>query len=272
MIQNVWIVEKDRGRRLFHKRYGTIDIDPDLFSAFLTGLYAFAEAELGETGIDSIEMGDLRWVYIYSHDLLFIIAGDKDDSVAHLKAQLNVIKNSFFFEFPVFTKYWQEKFKLTGFKGIYEQFHPIVDELVNSWILLVEITNAANFMDICEVCQHVISLLCKTIESCDERRKQSLLDTLKLQIFDLIKDDSELSKIVSEDGSIDILRINVFELNDDAVGVLQNILQTSFNALRNELGYSSFQAMVRKKFIPYLKLDWKRIRSLGLDNLLIYLL
>ena len=71
MIQNIWIVEKDRGRRLFHKRYGTIDIDPDLFSAFLSGLYGFAEVELGETGIDSISMGDLKWIYIYSIIHLF---------------------------------------------------------------------------------------------------------------------------------------------------------------------------------------------------------
>ena len=88
MIQNIWIVEKDRGRCLFHKRYGAIDVDPDLFSAFLTGLYGFAEAELGETGIDSIMMGDLKWVYIYSHNLLFVITGEKEDSVPRLKAQL----------------------------------------------------------------------------------------------------------------------------------------------------------------------------------------
>jgi hypothetical protein len=272
MIQNIWIVEKDRGRRLFHKRYGSIDIDPDLFSAFLTGLYAFAEAELGETGIDSIEMGDLKWIYIYSNNLLFVIAGDKDDNVPHLKAQLNVIKNSFFFEFPEFTKHWQEKYKHTGFKDILEEFHPIVDDLVKDWVQLAEITAAANFMDICEVCQHVISLLGKIVESYDEQRKKSLLDTLKLQIFDLIKDDPELSKVISEDGSIDILRVNVFELTQNAVIILQNILITSFYTLRNELGHSNFQAMVRKKFIPYLKLDWRRIRFLGFDNLLIHLL
>lgn len=272
MIQNIWVVEKDRGRRLFHKRYGTIDIDPDLFSAFLTGLYAFAEAELGETGIDSIEMGDLKWIYIYSHDLLFIIAGDKDDSVPQLKAQLNVIKNSFFFEFPVFTKYWQEKFKVKEFEGIYETFHPIVDELVNDWIQLSEITDAANLMDICEVCQHVMSLLCKIVGCYEEQRKNAIFDTLKLQLFELIKDDLELSKIVSDDGSIDILRVNVFELTNNTVNVLKDILLTSFNALRNELGHSNFQAMIHKKFIPYLKLDWKRIRSIGFDNLLIYLL
>lgn len=271
MIQNIWVVEKDRGRRLFHKRYGTIDIDPDLFSAFLTGLYAFAEAELGETGIDSIEMGDLKWIYIYSHDLLFVIAGDKDDSVPQLKAQLNVIKNSFFYEFPVFTKHWQEKFQVKGFEGIYETFHPIVDELVNDWLQLVKVTDAANFMDICEVCQHVISIMCKAIESYDDR-KHFLLDALKQQIAELTKDDSELSKILTEDGNIDILRVNTFKLTDDAIRLLQEIVQQCVNILKNEVGHTNFQAMFRKKFIPYLKIDWKRIRSLGFDNLLIYLL
>jgi hypothetical protein len=271
MIQNIWIVEKDRGRRLFHKRYGTIDIDPDLFSAFLSGLYGFAEAELGETGIDSIEMGDLKWIYIYSHDLLFIIAGEKEDPVPRLKAQLNVIKNSFFFEFPIFTKYWQDTFKGTGFKDVYEQFYPIVDELVNDWLQLAKVTDAANYMDICEVCQHVISILGKVIESCDDR-KHFLLDTFKQQIAELTKNDSELSKVVTKDGDIDILRVNTFKLTDNALHLLQEMVQQSVNTLKNELGHTNFQAMFRKKFIPYLKIDWKRIRSLGFDNLLIYLL
>lgn len=271
MIQNIWIVEKDRGRRLFHKRYGTIDIDPDLFSAFLSGLYGFAEVELGETGIDSISMGDLKWIYIYSRDLLFIIAGDKDDSVPHLKAQLNVIKNSFFFEFPIFTKYWQDTFKHSGFKDVFEKFHPIVDELVNDWLQLVKVTDAANFMDICEVCQHVMSIMCKVIESYEER-KHFLLDTLKQQIAEFTKDDSELSKIFTENGAIDILRVNTFKLTDNAIHLLKEIVQQSVNTLKNELGHTNFQAMFRKKFIPYLKIDWKRIRSVGFDNLLIYLL
>ena len=271
MIQNIWIVEKDRGRCLFHKRYGAIDVDPDLFSAFLTGLYGFAEAELGETGIDSIMMGDLKWVYIYSHDMLFVITGEKEDSVPRLKAQLNVIKNSFFFEFPIFTKDWQDAFKHSAFKDVYEQFHPVVDDLINDWLKLAKVTDAANFMDICEVCQHVVSILCKVIESSDDR-KLFLLDALKLQIADLVKNDSELSKILTGDGDIDILRVNTFKLTDNSAYILKEIVQKSVNTLKNELGYTTFQAIFHKKFIPYLKIDWKRIRSLGFDNLLIYLL
>ncbi|MFX1521324.1 MAG: hypothetical protein ACFFCD_15545 [Promethearchaeota archaeon] len=273
MIQNIWIVEKDKGQCLFHKRFGKIDVDPDLFSAFLTGLYGFAETELGEKkGIDSIEMGNLKWVYMYSHDLLFIIAGEKDDPVPHLKAKLNIIKSNFFAEFPIFTKDWQEAFKHTGSKSIYDQFHPIVDELVADWIQLAEITIAATFMDICEVCQQIVSLLCKIISSCGEERKQAFLDSLKQQISDLIKNNGELSKILTENGAIDILRVNVFKLTENEVELLKELVKQSANILQNELGYTTFQAMFRKMLIPYLKIDWTRIRSLGFDNLLIDLL
>ena len=273
MIQNIWIVEKDKGQRLFHKRFGKIDIDPDLFSAFLTGLYGFAETELGEEkGIDSIEMGDLKWVYMYSHDLLFIIAGEKEDPVSHLRAKLNIIKSNFFAEFPIFTKDWREAFKHTGFKSIYDRFHPIVDELVADWIQLAEITTAANFMDICEVCQQIFSLLCKIISSCGEERKRSFLDTLKLQISDLITSNSELSKILTEDDAIDLLHVNVFKLTENDVELLKELVKQCANTLQNELGYTNFQAMFRKMLIPYLKIDWTRIRALGFDNLLIDLL
>lgn len=272
MIQNIWIVEKDRGRRVFHKQYGTIDIDPDLFSAFLTGLYGFAEVELGEAGIDSISMGDLKWVYIYSRNLLFIIAGDKEDYVPHLKAKLNVIKNEFFAKFTIFNKDWQEAYKHTGFKNLQEQFYPIVDELVADWIQLAKVTDAAYYMDICEVCQHFLAIIRKIIASCGEERKNAILDILKMQIFDLIKGNNELSKIIIEDGFIDFLRVNVFMMPEDAGDILKQILITCFNTLRNELGFTNFQAMFRKKLIPYLKTDWKRIRSLDLDMLLIYLL
>jgi hypothetical protein len=126
-------------------------------------------------------------------------------------------------------------------------------------------------MDICEVFQHVISILGKVIESCDDR-KHFLLDTFKQQIAELTKNDSELSKVVTKDGDIDILRVNTFKLTDNALHLLQEMVQQSVNTLKNELGHTNFQAMFRKKFIPYLKIDWKRIRSLGFDNLLIYLL
>jgi hypothetical protein len=273
VIQNIWIVEKGKGQRLFHKRFGKIDIDPDLFSAFLTGLYGFAETELGEKGgIDSIMMGDLKFCYMYSHDLLFIIAGEQEDLVPHLKAKLHIIKSNFFAEFPIFTKDWRETFKHTNFKSVYEQFNPIVDELVADWKQLAEITNAANFMDICEVCQQIWALLCKIITSSGEDRQQALLDTLKLQISGLIKDNGQLSQILTKDNEIDLLRVNVFKLTENDVELLKKLVKQCAHTLQNELGYTNFQAMFRKMLIPYLKMDWTRIRALGFDNLLIDLL
>jgi hypothetical protein len=266
-------VEKEKGQRLFHKRFGKIDIDPDLFSAFLTGLYGFAETELGEKGgIDSIMMGDLKFCYMYSHDLLFIIAGEQEDLVPHLKAKLHIIKSNFFAEFPIFTKNWRETFKHTAFKSIYEQFNPLIDELVADWTRLAEITTAANFMDICEVCQQIWALLCKIIASCGEDRQHALLDILELQISALIKGNGELSKILTEDGNLNILRVNVFKLTENDVELLKELVKQCANTLQSELGYTNFQAMFRKMLIPYLKMDWTRIRALGFDNLLIDLL
>ena len=61
MIQNVWILEKETGRPVFHKRFGSIEAQDVLLSGFLSAVYSFAESEISGLGIESMEMGE----YIY---------------------------------------------------------------------------------------------------------------------------------------------------------------------------------------------------------------
>ena len=106
MIQNIWIIDKESGRNMFHKVYGSTIVDKDLFSGFLTALYSFAESEIKQQGpgLESVRMGGLQWLYGELKGLLFIIAADKDDQIVLLQSQLDIIQNQFKKQFSIFQK------------------------------------------------------------------------------------------------------------------------------------------------------------------------
>lgn len=93
---NVWVLDSESGITLLYKSYLDLSLDEDLISGLLAALNQFTVFELHE-GIESIEMGGLRWVYLDEKDLnlLFIGASEKIVNSDMLKARLNVIKQAF---------------------------------------------------------------------------------------------------------------------------------------------------------------------------------
>ncbi|MCK4370817.1 MAG: hypothetical protein KAW03_07100, partial [Candidatus Lokiarchaeota archaeon] len=93
---NIWVMESDSGITLVYKPYMDFPINEDLVSGLLTALNQFTIVEFKQ-GIESIEMGGLRWVYISDKDtnLLFIAADSKDVTAETLRARLDVIRYTF---------------------------------------------------------------------------------------------------------------------------------------------------------------------------------
>ena len=93
---NIWILDADSGITLLYKPYMDLPIDEDLISGLLTALNQFTTYELKE-GIESIEMGGLRWSYLENKEsnLLFVATSEKNISSNKLKARLNVIMQTF---------------------------------------------------------------------------------------------------------------------------------------------------------------------------------
>ena len=93
---NIWILDSESGITLLYKPYMDLALDEDLISGLLAALNQFTTYEL-KTGIESIEMGGLRWSYLEDQDsnLLFVATCEKDISSNMLKARLNVIKHTF---------------------------------------------------------------------------------------------------------------------------------------------------------------------------------
>ena len=77
---------------MFNRSYGTTTTDPDLLTSFLSALYRFSEeVSSRHKGIESIEMGGLKWAYNDKDNLLFIAAADKEDDTSDIRAQVNII-------------------------------------------------------------------------------------------------------------------------------------------------------------------------------------
>ncbi len=93
---NIWILDSESGITLLYKAYMDLPIDEDLISGLLAALNQFTTYELKE-GIESIEMGGLRWAYLEEKDanLLFVATSEKNISSNMLRARLNIIMHSF---------------------------------------------------------------------------------------------------------------------------------------------------------------------------------
>jgi len=60
---NVWILDSESGITLLYKPYMDLALDEDLISGLLAALNQFTTYEF-QQGIESIEMGGLRWSYL----------------------------------------------------------------------------------------------------------------------------------------------------------------------------------------------------------------
>ena len=85
-------------------------VNEDLVSGLLTALNQFTIVEFKQ-GIESIEMGGLRWVYIQDKDtnLLFIGADSKQVSAEILRARLDVIRHTFIDQYANDKNRWKDK-------------------------------------------------------------------------------------------------------------------------------------------------------------------
>ncbi len=278
MIHNLWILEKETGRPIFHERFGTIEAQEVLLSGFLSAVFSFAESEISGMGIESMEMGEYILVYCFSHGLLFVMAADKEDSVLTLKTQVNYIKHSFLEEFPIISKGGQDFLRnWDGNSEVFIKFHVILEDLIKSWTDVKFTTSIAEKMDILEVFQQLFSRISKMTfplfkkGTIKQKLQEQLEDTIKYHKHSL--NVEELSQIYnSKETFLDVLSVNVFnpELSAEKVkAILHDLCNSTLFVLKEYLGSKQFSEEFKKHIHPYLKQDWNRIRDLGLDKFLI---
>ncbi|MBD3194797.1 MAG: hypothetical protein GF317_07070 [Candidatus Lokiarchaeota archaeon] len=271
---NVWILNSDSGVTLLYQPYQDLMVNEDLVSGLLTALNQFTVFEFKQ-GIEGIEMGGLRWVYLEDKpsNLLFIAADGKDVSTEILRARLNVIKQSFLQEYGGFN----EEKDWDGNTEMFEPFKSVIEEYYSQWKEAENITTIAEFFDILGIFQQILNIIMNILSRADNTQK--LISKMEMMFNQLksnptYQEDSELQKIsFSSDSGFNIININPSKCDMMKTEKhLINIVKNSIKIFKNELGRKkSMIYFLEEDVFNYLLNNLVLLKELNLDNFLLSL-
>jgi hypothetical protein len=193
---NIWILDNESGILLLYKPFQDLMVNEDLVSGLLAALNQFTVFEF-KSGIESLDMGGLRWVYLEDEEtnLLFVAADTKDVNAEILRARLNVIKQSFIKTYFNDTRNIRREWD--GNTRKFDPFKEVIDEYYSQWKKAEAVTTIAEFFDILGIFQQILNLVMNIVY----RINDPILDQKLLKMFEEFKDredileDPELNKI-----------------------------------------------------------------------------
>jgi hypothetical protein len=272
-------MESDSGINLVYKPYMDFPVNEDLVSGLLTALNQFTIVEFKQ-GIESIEMGGLRWVYILDKEtnLLFIAADSKEVRADTLRSRLDVIRHTFIQQYANEKNRWGSKW--AGNVEIYKQFENVIDEYYTQWKQAESITTVAEFFDMLGIFQQILNLVINVIEGHLSKKKKKRIYKKIDHIFQnysqlgIIKQNPELSSITFQRNTgINVININ--PLNCDMVIVKKeiiNLIKRVVEILKDEEGYFiSLNLFVKENIFEYLISNFSLLNDLNLFIFLIKL-
>jgi len=276
---NIWVLESDSGITLVYKAYMDFPVNEDLVSGLLTALNQFTIVEFKQ-GIESIEMGGLRWVYIQDKDtnLLFIGADSKKVKTDMLRARLDVIRHTFIQQYAGEKNRWQGRW--TGNVEIYKPFENVIDEYYTQWKQAERITTVAEFFDILGIFQQILNLVINVIEVHLSDQNRSKIYNIIEEMFDtyskldIVKKNPELSQITFQ-RKIGINIIGINPMNCDMLLVEKEIIdliRRMVEILKTEEGYfASLKFFIEDNIFDYLLSNFALLNDLNLFLFLIKL-
>ncbi|MFX1238184.1 MAG: hypothetical protein ACFE8P_10745 [Promethearchaeota archaeon] len=272
-------MDSDSGVTLLYKPYKEFSINEDLVSGLLTALNQFTEVEFKQ-GIESIEMGGLRWVYLSEKksSLLFIAADDKAVSSDLISARLNVIKQAFIEEYVRDEEYWAKNW--IGNTDIFEPFKQVIDEYYTQWKQAEKVMDVAEFFDLLGIFQQILNLLQNMIEGHLTLVKRDVIYSKIETMFEnyanneYVQSNEELKKIsFNRNSGINIISIN--PMNCDMAVVekqIVNLVKRVTDLIKEHVDDTSrVNYYIQEKIFDYLLNNFSLIKELDLDVLLLKL-
>ncbi|MFX1467670.1 MAG: hypothetical protein ACFFB8_03335 [Promethearchaeota archaeon] len=272
-------MESDSGITLVYKPYMDFPVNEDLVSGLLTALNQFTMVEFKQ-GIESIEMGGLRWVYIQDKEtnLLFIGADSKDVSAEILRARLDVIRHTFIQQYAHKGNRWGSKW--AGNVEIYKPFEDVIDEYYTQWKQAERITTVAEFFDFLGIFQQILNLVINVIEGHLSGEKKQIIYERIEKIYkhysnlEVVKKNPELRKISFERTigfniiNIDPMNCDMYLVEKQIIGLIRRIVEI----LKEEEGYfSSLKYFIKENIFDYLISNFNLLNDLNLFTFLLQL-
>ena len=277
---NVWILDSESGITLLYKPYMDLSLDEDLISGLLAALNQFTTYEFKQ-GIESIEMGGLRWAYLEDQEakLLFIAAAEKNISANMLKARLNIIMQTFIEQYISGAKEeWSSVWK--GDTDLFSPFKDVIDEYYAQWLTAEDITTIAEYFDILGVFQQILNLLTNLIEAHFPAEKKETINSEIESMFkhylsnEYVKNNSELSKF-SFSRSTGINIINIDPTKCDMLVVekqIINLIRRIVEMIKTQEGYYvSLHYFIEENIFEYLISNMSLLNELNLFKFLLQL-
>ncbi|NHI93776.1 MAG: hypothetical protein EAX96_14915 [Candidatus Lokiarchaeota archaeon] len=264
VIHNIWIFTKKSGISLCAKKYGSVEVDESLFSGFLSSINTLAESEFDQKGVESINMGNYKFMYEGFSGVVFTVAGDPTDSDAELKNFLIDARKEFFEQFSPIP--WENHLKELAKSGNVEHFEDFkfqLDLLVKAFgeRRQRELKDKKILIDIYD---NLINIFFLKIMAFSEVLDDDFATPLSKVIKDIIKNIEGLDKIsIAWDG----ISFSSVELEKIDVDILKATLHKILEKLIIE-GYSLIGQKPINKIItqlnPSLSMKLDEIRDLGI--------
>lgn len=272
-------MESDSGITLVYKPFMDFPVNEDLVSGLLTALNQFTIVEFKQ-GIESIEMGGLRWIYILDKEtnLLFIGADSKEVTTDTLRSRLDVIRHTFIQQYANEKNRWGSKW--AGNVEIYKPFEKIIEEYYTQWKQAERITTVAEFFDMLGIFQQILNLVINVIEvHLSKKKKNRIYKKIDVMFqnysqLDIVKKNPELSSITFQ-RKTGINIINIDPMNCDMVIVekqIINLITRMVEILKDEEGYfTSIKFFIEENIFDYLISNFSLLNDLNLFIFLIKL-
>lgn len=270
-MEHLWLIAKESSTTIYYRNYTPEKIDPDLVSGLLSAFNNFSEVELHGTGIESINMGGLQWVYLNNKSLgIIVVAADHKRGNADLmRARLDVILKQFVAKYGITL----ETVSKGGIfvKG-FQSFDVDLDTLREEWRQAESIMDAGELFDMLGVFQQVLDHCTTMIQNLPEPAvRDSIFGTLKafstnLQaIFD-VEQCPEFQKVsFSADTGWSVITLDPTKLNKVVLkkGLFTIIMHVK-RVLVSHVGKQVALQSLSRDVLPYIFASWELLEILDL--------
>ncbi|UYP46713.1 hypothetical protein NEF87_002998 [Candidatus Lokiarchaeum ossiferum] len=293
-IKHFWIIEKNSSLNIFYHDFSQDgELDGIMISGLLSALNQFSEMKMGNQGIESVNMGNLSWVYYINSEanLLYVAATDQPSHYHLVLSQLKVLDRVFINEYKVkgiFWDFWDKE--TTQFDG----FHTRIEKIHFQWKRAYQSTNLGEMFDLLGIYQNLFIKLIRIVENkfSGMRLKYILLNLKKLPLiletwsrkegfektFEILhifipRVDMKKEKIIFVEAN----RNKLFEMKveDVDIEIMIDLFNTSLKhyitIISKALGDHDWAQMFKEQIKPFLFKNWDFLAHLDVIKDLFHL-